>query len=308
MSRTQAQRARRMPPRSATARLTRRGLLDRARWTLRGLIWCATALGVVWGLRTLEPIALAQLQSGPWRIQWRHTPTWYDVIREHVEADIGPRLAQLDGLDFGHPQLAAELNAELTASPWIGAVSAVNKRSDGIILVDAQFRKPLTRIDHRGLSYLVDETGHRLPGVEPLQGRQPDGFVHLEGVHAPPPAEGQLWQGEDVRGGLATIRFLHEHAPLALRVQMTLVNVADYNGKPDHSTIRIRGIAGDYIVWGLPPGEEYERELVATEKFAKLNAYFLEFGRLPTDCDLRYFTKEAIFARPAPPPTAKAQG
>lgn len=269
-------------------------------------LWGATLWGVVWGLRFLEPRALAALNDGRWRIEWVAPPTWFDRVRDIIEADLSPKLDMMDGVDLQNGYLAQELHRDLASSPWIAAVRSVRKRADGLVLVDAEFRKPFTRIEYRGATYLVDQKGYMLPRIDRAEVRGADASIYLEGVARPPPAVGQQWPGADVQAGLSTIAFLYEHAYASLLPHLLAVHVGNYNGKvlPLAGRVRIRALGNQFIEWGWPPGEEYGSEATAVEKFAKLSVFFQEHGRLPAGADLRYQDRNTIFTKPATRPGA----
>jgi hypothetical protein len=187
-------------------------------------------------------------------------------------------------------------------------VRSVVKRSDGVVLVDADFRRPFTRIEHRGLTYLVDEKGWVLPRIDRVNSPPPGGSIYLEGVEKGPPGIGHQWPGEDVQGGLKTIAFLYEHGYASLLSHILAVNVRDFSGKARNTNgrVRLRVVGDGFIEWGLPPGEEADIEATALDKFAKLSAYFQEHGHVPAGADLRYRQRDKIFAKPNPTPAPPA--
>lgn len=272
------------------------------------LLWTATLAACAWGLNYLEPRALAELSDGRWRIEWVSPPRWFDRVRDIIEADLGPKLDMMAGIDLHNGYLAQELHHEIAASPWVAQVRSVRKRADGIILVDAEFRKPFTRVEYRGSTYLVDDKGYLLPRIERAEARAADGSIYLEGVAKPPPAIGQQWQGADVQAGLKTIAFLLDHAYASLLPHLMAVNVANHDGKllPLAGRVRLRIVGDQFIEWGWPPNEEFGSEATALEKFAKLSVFFQEHGRLPAGADLRYQDRNTIFTKPAARPSGAA--
>ena len=284
--------------------------------TLRGLLvlllWSGAFYGIAYALMKMRPHAMAILGDGTWRYQWASTPPWFDDVREGVESDVARTLNNIQTMDLRDDGLSERVYTLLKdESPWIAAIHHVQKRADGVLLIDARFRKPLTRIDHNNISYLIDESGYLLPRRWAASDRTNDGVVHLEGAsHGPPLApnrrewDGQLWPGDDIQAGLKLVKFLHEQARSPrMRSQLLAVDISNFDRRLDKrlGQLRIRGIGSFYIDWGLPPGEEYGREPPASEKLARLLLYFEKVQSFPSEgrLDLRDFGPNVILEPPA---------
>lgn len=250
------------------------------------LLWVLTFGGAAYGLHRLEPIAAQSLGDGSWRIEWTDTPIWFESIRPQIDAEAQRAAQTLESVPLHEEKLLEDIHSILRLSPWIADVEKLSKHANGLISVRARFRKPLTRVDVGNLGYLVDDEGHVLPGLTKVSARKPDEFIHLEDVAYAPPDLGQQWHGADVQAGLALIKFLATNAPKPLLIELHAVSdrVPRSGPKDRAGPLRIRTFHNNYILWGLPPGEEYDMEASATTKLERLTALFRQNnGRIPGD-------------------------
>lgn len=248
------------------------------------LLWITTISTVAYGLHRLEPHARSSFSGHPARLHWVDLPAWLaDPAQRAVLADI-ERGADLFPDDDPHaPDLCARVYAGLDRSPWVRKVERVSKQPDGIVHVRAVFRKPLAMVVAKGIAYLVDETGTRLPGVMKADFiRREDGLA-LTGVRAPVPPVGAIWRGRDLAAGLKLVQFLNRAAAsgrLACRPYLQTVDVAEF--RPGGGPLRIKTIyPGSYVYWGLPPGEEFDIESTAERKLAMLATLNPRGGEFP---------------------------
>lgn len=246
----------------------------RAGWVL---LWGLTFGGAAYGLHRLEPVAFQALSDGSWHIEWVEPPIWFDSIAPLVQADAERAARTLESLTVRDADLLANVHDILQVSPWIAEIRKITKQADGAILVDARFRKPLTRVDVGTLGFLVDDEGFLLPGVTKLDFRKPDEFVHVEQAYFQPPEPGLQWHGEDIQAGLALVKFLQANAPPALLMELHAVSDRPTGGEAT-GPLRIRTIRDNYILWGLPPGAEYDMEATAAAKLETLTALFRQHG------------------------------
>ncbi len=279
MSRAAAARSRRVSAKPAGPRLVAPPKLTLAH--LRGLghvvLWVGTLAGVIYGLHRLEPVAVRAQGDGRWRYEWASTPPWFDALPESVAAEVGGVLKYIEEKDLREEDLAARVHELLSnSSPYIAKVKSVRKRADGVILVDADFRRPLTGVDFAGVTYLIDEQGYRLPMEKPTDQR-PIGDVYIEGVSARPPAYyGQQWPGAELQAAIKLVRLLHLQEMLSLRQHLFSVDVRGlrWTNERWRGQMKIHARDNLTIIWGLPPGDEYGVEATAQQKLAKLLAIF----------------------------------
>lgn len=252
-----------------------------------GPIVLAAALGgAAFGLHALEPLAQRVANPQP-RLEWEGLPAWLAhpnqaafLAQREADAGLGPHASVHD------TELVRSIGQRLASSPWIAEVRRVSARSDGVIRVNAVFRTPLAMVEHRGMAYLVDHAGVRLPLEVVAQQVNRRAWLVIQGVAAPPPAaSGQQWVGEDLTAGLRLARFLAQAdamGRLPFRPAIHCIDVSNHKWRQDGSAgqIRLRTVnACEVIHWGVPPGEEYEIEPPAEWKLAALSDLY-QAGRL----------------------------
>lgn len=256
-------------------------------------LWAGTLAAAVYGLSRLEPVALAAYDRTDWRIEWAPEPsTIDDWVLQEVENSRPVR--DLGEISLLAPQLPERLAEAVAASPWIANVRRVakkagdDKHAGGLVTVEADFRPYVTFILKEDVGYLVDADGVRLPRTERqdlLQAQQHEyHMIYLEGVRGPLPRIGEPWKGDDVRAGLALVKFLHDQPLGGLRNLLRAVDVSNYQNRQDRwaGWLRIRTIRPDTVIhWGRPPGEENRIECSAERKLQLLWAHYREHGQLP---------------------------
>jgi len=256
------------------------------RWGL-AILWIGTLAGIVLGVRALEPYAHAAGGAEPWRLQWVQVPAtiedWVlsEIQNERQTYDLRPLFAA----DVHTPELCMRLAEELSKSPWIASVERISKQADGLANVHAQFRRYLTFVVRDGMGYLVDDSGVRLPRQHLASTLDAYGMVLVEGAREAPPEVGRPWPGGDVAAGLKLVKFLSEQCPPALLTYFRAVDVTNFKDRLNRRDgwLKIRTLHSNrYILWGLPPGEEFGIESNASRKLALLWAHYSKYGQLPS--------------------------
>ena len=257
-------------------------------------LFCATFVAIAHGVHWLKPYARAALGGDQWRLEWVDLPAtidqWIqdDVLNETRLYDLHPLLET----DIHDPQLCERLGLALEQSPWIARVERVSKGPDGVVRVQARFREYLTYVVRDGMGYLVDEAGVRLPRQEAKAFLPEYELILVEGVAADVPPLGEPWNSDDVVAGLQLVQYLEANCPPGLRGSLKAVDVANYQDRLNRRDgwLRLRTVhPGRYILWGLPPEEEYDIESSAERKLEVLWSLYQEYGQLPDlkDIDVR---------------------
>ncbi len=271
------------------------------------LLWCGSLAAVAYGLHRLEPLALQAQGDGSWELRWVDVPTSIDElvldeIRTAAERH-GPR--PLFDADLRTPTLCANLKAALEASPWIAEVWRVSKQADGVVQVEARFREWLTYVVRNDMGHLVDGEGVRLPRQAGAAYLPPvdSNVILVEGVTSRVPAVGAAWDDPAVHAGLELVKYLHASLPPGLRDSIRAVDVANYENRLNarDGWLRLRTIhPGQYISWGLPPGQEYDIESSAQRKVEALWALYRQHGQLPNFEGLDVRDKHSVLHRVSP--------
>jgi hypothetical protein len=268
------------PPRISGRAARRLGLV---------LLWAGTCAGLVYGLRQLDSYAAAvRAADTSWAMDWVKLPP-ANVVPDWVIHEVDTKNTLYDPLpvremDINDPRLCKTLAEMLQKSPWIAKVHRISKQADGRVRVHAGFRTYLTYLVHDGRGYLVDEEGFRLPREESETRLPGYEMILLEGVQEPPPAYGEPWKSDAVKSGLKLVKLLQRYCPAGPKAWIRAVDVSNIGRKirRDGSPLMIRTIhARTRILWGYPPGQEYETEPPVEQKLAYLQKAFSRFGQFP---------------------------
>lgn len=241
-------------------------------------LWIGAGWAAWYGLSQMEQNALALQRGRPVRLDWQDAPKWLDEqTLKQITATIAlPESATV--LDAG---LATRVGERLKDSPWIRTLRQVAVLADGRVQISADFRQPLTMVERRGMAYLVDDTGVRLPMQWPLAEVSREWLV-IYGVAATMPREpGEKWAGQDLQAGLKLVRFLYRAADggkAPFFGELRGIDVENFNGYSNPGLRILTENRQVYIRWGLPPGEEYDLEATASEKLAKLRGLYRKYG------------------------------
>jgi hypothetical protein len=154
-------------------------------------------------------------------------------------------------------------------------VDQVLRLPDGRIEVRCRYRTPFALVQSGGGFVLVDGEGVRLPGQYPYSPSLP----LVQGVAAPAPDQGQLWDAPDLAAGL---KILTRLAGEPYADQVTAVLVHNHGGRRSPRSAHVElatDRAGGRIIWGSGPGEEIE-ENTAAQKMAILQRNYELHGRI----------------------------
>lgn len=256
-----------------------------ARRLALALFWVGTCAGLAYGLRRLDNFALQAGGDGLWKPEFPQVPpaipdweTW-----EAAETAGIFEGGALRSVKVTEPGLCQAVAAGMQKSPWVAKVERVTKQP-GVVYVYAKYRSFLTFVVYNGKGYLVDEEGIRLPREEP-ESRLP-GFemILLEGVQQAPPPYGEAWQGAAVKNGLKLVKLLQTYCPSGPKAWIKAVDISNYGGRknPRDGSLSLRTVhARTRILWGYPPGEEYEAEASAEQKLVYIQKAFSLYGEFP---------------------------
>ncbi|MBI5725436.1 MAG: hypothetical protein HZA50_15880 [Planctomycetes bacterium] len=180
-------------------------------------------------------------------------PGWMpDSLMKQIEQSMSPA-----GLLFSDKALAGEVYRLAEANPWVKRVVRVEKqtRDDrGVVVVVAEFRKPLARVLGDVREMFVDEEGVVLPSHQApryaawVEGSEdgrtdyyvndadiPPGstysalhFVVISGASGLPPPVGCKWASADLAAGINLVKLVMGRSYAS---QITVVDVRNYNGR-----------------------------------------------------------------------------
>lgn len=249
-----------------------------------GTLWIASLVAIPYGLSALDGYAAErspyrETEAYPTRIEWMNLPGWLsETPYARVRGEILNQIALDPNADANWGELCAWVHHRAEASPWIARVRRVSKRADNIVLVDADFRKPLTYLFVGSNAYLVDQDGFQLWPALPQNSVDPR-WLPVRGTRSGPPGAGRQWEGEDRAAGLALVRLLNEaevRGSLTFMHQLEAVDVSNYRSDAN-GVLRIETVNPDVkIIWGKAPSREYDTECPAGQKVARLQRILSE--------------------------------
>jgi hypothetical protein len=250
---------------------TRRGI---ARTSLFVVATVAVAAGASYGVTRLdshtEELILSEVDQP--------TFTFVDLPRSLVALAGADLEASLDGVrdhKWTSDHMCQTVADALGDVGWIAKIDSVRRLPAGRFEIRATYRVPEALVQLEEYFLLVDRAGVRLPGryaYDPM-------WPIVQGVAANPPTPGSVWDGDDLRAGLAVIHEL-SNEPFANQITGVLVDNFGGRGNPRASHIEVAtDRAGGRIRWGSAPGFEQEENLVA-HKLAILRRNFQRTGRL----------------------------
>lgn len=273
--------------------MSTRRAAPRIPWPLRSLrawmalAWIGTFAVIAYGLHDLEPYA-RRANTADTVIEWVRAPEWLnDENWRHVLPELEARINLHPDTDPYDDRVCPYVAERLVGSSWIEAVRRVSKQSDGRVKVYADFRKPFAMIEQNGIAYLVDREGVRLPQQWASSGLNRSGWLAIRGVAARAPNLARRWPGNDVAAGLKLARFLYRAEAVGrtpFRDEIRAIDVSNFDGRKNRRAGRLQMVTinpQSYIHWGLPPGEEYDIEITAEMKLARLCGLHAAAGRLP---------------------------
>jgi hypothetical protein len=228
-----------------------------ARLALRGFLWLAvagmvlTALCIggqsVWGAVLARP----EFQVRPAALTLNGRPEWVNGPAMTLElrqclGSLPPRVP----LFAGH--LALAVQRELLASPWVLAVTSVERRLPDWLSVAAAFRKPAGVVFVGGRRYMVDQDGQWLPDelmyrpYEWTGERTPDIIDRALGEAVP---VGRRWNGPRFAVGARLTDFLRGSG-LFRKLDLTVIDVTGVGRAAIEPDITLTAAGGAVIKWG----------------------------------------------------------
>lgn len=295
------------PARRSGKQPTRWQLPPNALWRIWATVgWCGVFVLAAWGLQVLEQRVDAARAEVPCHLEWCDLPAWLETDGNRwVLEEIENAAAPVEATHLHDPELCADVGTRLGASPWVAEVRRVEKRPNGTIAIEADFREPLALVESGGWAYLVDRDGVRLPLDYAPDFVEPNSPLLIVGAQGPIPDLGKAWPGADLAAGLKLARYLqqaHAAGRLPFRADLRAIDVANYNRDKNAFDGRLRLRTVDprcYINWGEPPGEEYSVEATAGRKLDLLRTYYLDRGRaFPSGVIVEVRNGEGIQTRP----------
>ncbi|MFH1749042.1 MAG: hypothetical protein ABIG44_18580 [Planctomycetota bacterium] len=291
-------------PRRTTRRGTRIPRMSAAAWRRLGLVvlWLATFAGIAYGLHYLEPTARYARNDGTWHVQWADIPPSLDdwIIKDIERETLATYFPDSSHPSLHDPDLCGHLAIALDSSPWIASIHRIYKQPNGTITIQANFRDYLTFVVRDRMGYLVDVNGVRLPRQEAAAYTEPYEMILITGVEASVPPLGEAWDSDAVVAGLQLVEYLTESAPEQLQRLFKSVDVSNYKNRlnPRDGWLQIQTVYPDRrILWGLPPGEEYDIECTATRKLELLWSHYVEYETLPDCARIDVRSADAILCR-----------
>lgn len=273
------------------------------RRALMAIAWLVLLGGSAYGLSLLEAQA-RRINQAPTRLEWVNAPLWLqEASWQHVLREIEAAVDLHPDTDIYDDTVCLYVATHVAQSPWVAVVSRVTKLHDGRVRIEADFRMPFTFVEHRGVAYLIDAHGTRLPPSLAAEFVNTEKWLPIRGVAASPPVIGQKWTGGDLQDGLKMVQFLYAAEvtePLIFRDSIRAVDVSNYNYRRragDGWLTLITRNPRSYIHWGLPPGEEYGVESPARRKLAALARFYQDRGGFPDDGPIDIRDEDRIVIR-----------
>ncbi|MCC7406794.1 MAG: hypothetical protein IT442_01905 [Phycisphaeraceae bacterium] len=231
------------------------------------------AAGWTWGERRLLSYAREHQAMVPTArdVQLLDEPGWMSPL---VEAQLRQAVAEQLGTDPLDRFALRRALAALHAQPWVAGAERVERQGQNV-LVWATYRRPVALVEWRGAYYLTATSGHRLPGVYTGEQASRVGLPVLEKVSSPPPGEGEMWPGEDLRAGLDLAVFL-EGQPFTEQVRAIAVHDERGQVRP----VLLTRNPGGRVYWGRPLGQESPVEVDGQTKLKKLLAVYAQRGSI----------------------------
>ena len=249
--------------------------------SLRAVVGLAVAVVIVIGLMGLRRGLLAQATYADVkaRVMLASAPRWLpaDMARS-ILADVE---AAAEGRGVFEPDLAKDVYAAAAANVWVSKVVRVTKRSDGRVLVEAEFRRPYVIVQvPRGRPVVVDRDAVVLP--LPLARLTANSLIIIGGVATSPPADGTRWDADDLADGLRLVKLI-ESRPYVREI--TLIDVRNHRRRvsqqdPELAMVAQVGRGSRTVIrFGRFPHEEIGDYCVSPDQKLKyLDAYYRRNG------------------------------
>ena len=187
-------------------------------------------------------------------------------------------------------QLLVDTTNELKSDPWVRKVNQVRRvfgeRPGDTLEIDCEYRAPIALVHWKNYFWMGDAEGTVLP--EQCMASQigqymysADGKINLRiisGVLRSPPQAGEVWQGDDLLGGLELAKLI---AGRDWAEQIPEIDVTNFNGRKSSALAQIvlKTKSQREIRWGRPPGaKDAFVEVAASVKLAALQNIYEHTG------------------------------
>ncbi|MEM1208872.1 MAG: hypothetical protein AAGI54_06340 [Planctomycetota bacterium] len=200
-------------------------------------------------------------------------PAWMSTAVERRVTGVAAEWAEASWTRGRGLRLAAMALAE---EPWVASVREVSRASDGRVVIEATYRRPVALVRGADAYRLVDAAGVRLPGLYAAQQAERVGLPIVVGCVERSPAPGQAWRSEALRGGLSLIAWVSGE------VYADQIAAFDIGGRDARGRVRlvIQTVSGGRVTWGLPPGSEMAVEPIAARKLEAVRHVHEELGSI----------------------------
>lgn len=214
------------------------------------------------------------------RLRLVRMPAWMSPdIRKEIFQDIR-KVSR--GRAISDEGLARDLYHAAAANPWIERVRRVVKYQDGVVVVDAQYRRPFAvaaSAAGNGELYVVDREGVVLPlPPDRLDGRA---LVVIRDVAARPVSVGEKWDAPDLRDGLRLLDLIKDKPYLR---EITTIDIRNWSEViPTEPRIRLRaerpdGSYTDVRFGRFPVADGLDYCITPERKIEYLDAYYRSNG------------------------------
>jgi len=214
-------------------------------------------------------------------------PAW---VTDEIQAEIFNVPSLREPFSLLEPDIAKRIGKELERIPWIRHVHAVRKYFPRKLEIEMSLRKPVAWAKHKGVLYLVDADGVRLPRECLADGVRPFSLPVIPRVKGVPPVVGRVWEDKGLEAALAVANLLdYSGNPAAKRVASIEPRIK--LGQVDSLVIHTSGDAT--IIWGKPPFERNSMEQSPEVKMQQLLGLleFYDERKLSEyeEIDIRYY-------------------
>ena len=275
---------------------------------LRGALLCALALAALWGIYIARGAVgeMPQFRVYPDRFRAK-APDW-------CAADLATVQFPLRSYSIFDPRLTREVAETYLASPWVGAVVAVEKRFPNEIRVELELRKPAAFVRLPRACAAIDKHAVHLPLDYRRWDHDAKPLPLVFGVKTDPPCPGGRWPDRSVTAAASVLRILGTAPDTLSRIHVIDVGNLEGDIDPLRSEILLFTRRRVRIHWGRPPDTTKFGEPAAAEKLARLRRCLATPLAQASTIDLRFPDdsgprREAPNSRPGnwQPPQAVAQ-
>ncbi len=210
-------------------------------------------------------------------------PSW---IRADICGEVF-RAAQLGGaLWLLDADVTERLAGAFALHPWVRSVRRVEKRHPARVIVDLEYRRPVLMVETPAGFLPVDHEGVLLPSGDFTPAEQ-QRLPRLAAIETQPlGAMGERWGDPRVFGGAQMAAALLNHWA-GWGVDHIVSSVRPLGSSPEDYVYQLVTRDGRRIYWGRSPSTSDPGELPASEKIARLDAFFAHPPPMPPSGDQR---------------------